>query len=104
MIAITARVELAPASVEDYVEAAKTLVEPTREEKGCQLYAMARDICDPSVIWISEQWEAQADLDAHLRSPHIKRFLEQTGVMEVVSLDARQYEVTSVGPVKMPED
>lgn len=104
MIAIIARVELAPGSVEAYVAAAQPLVAPTVDEPGCQWYAMARDICDPNVVWISEQWESQAHLDAHLRSDHIRRFLEATASLDVIGLEPRQYEVSSVGPVQMPED
>lgn len=104
MLAIIARVELAPGSVDAYVTAAQKLVAPTLKEQGCQLYAMSRDICDPNVIWISEQWASKADLDAHLRCPHIQEFLQVTASLEVVSLEPRQYEISSVGSVQMPED
>ncbi|MFV0277581.1 MAG: putative quinol monooxygenase [Parahaliea sp.] len=104
MLAIIAKVTLGAGSVDDYIAAAQPLVAPTLEEPGCQWYAMSRDICDPNVIWISEQWESQEHLFAHLRTAHIKNFIEVTSRMEVLSLEARQYEVSSVGPVHMPED
>lgn len=104
MIAITARVEISPADADAFVAAARQIVEPTLKEAGCQWYAMARDISDSKIVWISEQWESQEHLNAHLRSDHIKQFLENTSSLELVSLEPRQYEVSSVGPVQMPED
>jgi len=103
MLAIIARVELAAGDADAYIKAAAPLVAPTLEEPGCQWYAMARDICNPDVIWISEQWESQQALDDHLRTPQIKKFLEVASVLNVLSMEARQYEATSVGPVVMPE-
>ncbi|GAB3287484.1 putative quinol monooxygenase [Parahaliea aestuarii] len=104
MIAITARAEISSADADAFVEAARQIVEPTLKEAGCQWYAMARDICNSNVVWISEQWESQEHLFAHLRSAHIRQFMEKTASLEIISLEPRQYEVTSVGPVQMPED
>ncbi len=103
MLAIIARLEINPDHVEDYVKAAVPGVALTREEKGCHLYSFSRDICEDNIIWICEQWESDEDLDAHLQSDHIREFLEATKNMEVLSMDARKYEVSSVGTVVPPE-
>ncbi len=103
MIAIIARVEINPKDADRYVELAQALVEPTREEKGCEVYGMSRDICEPNVVWISEQWETQEDLDNHLQMPHIKDFLEKTHDLDVIAMDDRQYMYTSWAPVVLPE-
>ena len=104
MLAIIARVELAAGDADAYVDAAGPLVAPTMEEGGCQWYAIARDICEPNVVWISEQWESKEALDNHLRQPQIKDFLEVVSALNILSMETRQYEVASVGPVVMPED
>ncbi len=103
MIAIIARVVIAPGDADKYVELARALVEPTRKEKGCEVYGMSRDICEPNVVWISEQWATQEDLDNHLSTPLIKDFLDKTSSLEVLSMDDRQYEYTSWAPVVLPE-
>ena len=103
MLAIIARVELAAEDADAYIEAASRLVAPTRQEPGCQWYAMGRDLCDPNVVWISEQWESKEALDNHLRMQQIKDFLEVASALKILSMETRQYEVTSVGPVVMPE-
>lgn len=103
MLAIIAKVELSATDADRYIEAARSLVAPTLKERGCLLYGMARDICEPNVVWISEQWESQADLDAHLRASHIRDFIATVSTLDVLSMDARQYELNSVGAVVMPE-
>ena len=102
-LAIIARAELSAADAPKYVEAALKVIEPTRNEAGCEKYAMSVDICDPNVIWISEQWASKEHLDAHLTAPHILEFLQTIGGLEIKSLDATQYTVSAMGPVEMPE-
>lgn len=102
-LAIIARVQLSAESASKYVEAAKALIDVTRAEAGCIKYGMGVDICDPTVVWIAEEWASQDALNDHLRADHIQAFLAQVAELEVLSLDATQYEVSSQGPVQMPE-
>lgn len=46
-------------------------VEPTRAEPGCLNYDFHVDAGDPCVFVFYENWSSQADLDAHLRMPHL---------------------------------
>ena len=103
MLVISARVELAPGDIEAYIASAQKIVEPTRAEKGCQLYAIARDINDPNVVWISEQWDEEEDLFAHLRADHINEFLEVAGALTITHMNVIRYEVSSAGPLEIPE-
>lgn len=103
MIFISARVELAATDVAAYVAGAQKLIEPTRIEQGCQLYAMAIDINDPNVVWISEQWNSDADLFAHLAAPHIAEFIALSGTLTIIDMDVRKYEISSVGPLEIPQ-
>ncbi len=98
MIAIIARLEIEPSSIDEFIEAAKPTVTPTLQEKGCLLYSYGRDLVEDNVIWISEQWETEDDLNAHLQAPHIAEFLERTQG-QILSMDDRKYEVSSWGPV-----
>jgi quinol monooxygenase YgiN len=102
-LAIIARVQLTEDSAPKYIEGAKKLIEPTLKEPGCEVYGMAVDIQDPTVVWISEQWTSQAHLDAHLKTPHIQEFIAYSSTLDVVSMDARQYAVSSVGDVVLPD-
>ncbi|MGH6735609.1 MAG: putative quinol monooxygenase [Methyloceanibacter sp.] len=47
---------------------------PTRAEKGCLNYDLHASPDDPCLHVFHENWESEADLDAHLASPHIDAF------------------------------
>ncbi len=103
MLAVSARVQLG--SLDDanrFCELAAALVEPTRQEKGCTLYAMARDLVDDCVVWISEEWDTEEDLNNHLTADHITHFLNALADVDVVSMDDKKYVVASVGRVELP--
>ncbi|HTS97707.1 MAG TPA: antibiotic biosynthesis monooxygenase family protein [Streptosporangiaceae bacterium] len=36
-------------------------------DPGCELYLVSRQKGEPDVIWVTELWRSQADLDASLR-------------------------------------
>lgn len=44
------------------------VAEGLRETPGCELYVINRSVDDPDVIWVTELWHSQAQLDAALES------------------------------------
>lgn len=52
-------------------DALTTLAEETRKEEGCVEYLLFESQAAPGVFVTVETWRAQADLDAHLASPHL---------------------------------
>ena len=102
-VSLIVRIQLSAESAPAYAEAAKAVVVATREEAGCQWYGIAVDVADPCVVWVSEQWASQADLDAHLKTPHVAAFLEACAALEILDMEVRRYEVSSVGDLVMPE-
>lgn len=104
MLFISARLEIDPAHADAYIAAAEAIVAPTRAEKGCNVYAFSRDIVDSNIVWISEEWDSEEDLMAHLSTPHIADFLKKTQAFNILSMDARKYEIASVSPMGVPEN
>ena len=105
MLAIIARYTFADAGeATKFCNIAKGIVDASRAEKGCTYYAFGRDIADDAVVWISEEWESQEDLTAHLKASHIAAFLTDIAEIKIVAEVSRQYEVSSVGPVVMPTE
>lgn len=47
-------------------------VAPTRNEAGCVNYDFHVDAEDPNVFVFYENWRSRADLDAHLKTPHLQ--------------------------------
>jgi quinol monooxygenase YgiN len=60
-----------PGSEATVREALEALVEPTRAESGNRGYTLFSSAADPTVFVTIENWASQADLDAHLVTPHI---------------------------------
>jgi quinol monooxygenase YgiN len=52
----------------------RSLVTPTRLEPGCLTYELHQDPKNPAKFMFYERFKSQADLDAHLASPHFKAF------------------------------
>lgn len=98
-IAITARLVIEPGRVDDYLRAAQDVVRHTREESGCQLYAFARDILQPNVIWVSEQWQSDAALQQHFATEHLRRFMQRVADIGLLEMDVRKYEVAAIGSI-----
>jgi quinol monooxygenase YgiN len=40
--------------------------ESMRDDPGCELYLVSREAGEEDVIWVTELWRSQADLDASL--------------------------------------
>ena len=50
-----------------FVKAAKE----THKQRGCLAYDLNRDVKEPTRYLIYERWKSLADIEAHLKSPHI---------------------------------
>ena len=60
------------------------LVKKTNAEKGCITYNVHQDKKEKTKFAMIEQWECQADLDAHLKTDHVKKLgqdAEKLGVL-----------------------
>ncbi|WP_419727774.1 putative quinol monooxygenase [Lichenicola sp.] len=56
------------------MKAIEAVVAATRGETGCLSYVPHRDVQDPDRFVFIEDWESQAALDAHNRTPHLQAF------------------------------
>jgi len=65
---------------EAIVEGALTsLVGPSRQDHGCLSYDLFASESAPGTFVTIEQWESQADMDAHMASPHLAEALTVAG-------------------------
>jgi quinol monooxygenase YgiN len=65
-----------PGQEEELGRRMEALIAPTANETGCRRYDLYRSISDPGVWVFFEEWESQADLDAHVASAHFQSFLD----------------------------
>lgn len=65
---------------EDLVrDALVALVPPTLQEEGCMAYALSESASQPGTFVTVETWRAQADLEAHMGTPHVQAALAAAG-------------------------
>ncbi|MCD2194695.1 antibiotic biosynthesis monooxygenase [Actinomycetospora endophytica] len=76
---VVAVITAKPGSEEIVQGALRDLVGATRQEEGCLSYELNRSAADGAVFVTVEQWREQADLDAHLQTPHLQKALEVAG-------------------------
>jgi quinol monooxygenase YgiN len=85
VIVVTGHIRLPADSIERARPHMRAVLEATRREPGCILYAYGEDVLDPGLIRIVERWEDWASLDAHGHTPHIEAWraaLKEVGVLD----------------------
>jgi quinol monooxygenase YgiN len=83
VIIVTGEIRIPAERMEEARPHMRAVLEATRREAGCLLYAFGEDVIDPGLIRIVERWDDWAALAAHGKSDHVGRwadFLRQVGV------------------------
>ena len=93
MIVVLGKMEVEEKDRDAFMQAASTMQHATRVEAGCFSYAFAQDVGDPLCFWLSECWESDAALGAHLQTPHIAAFRTQMGGLGIRSYVVKRYDV-----------
>jgi quinol monooxygenase YgiN len=71
-VEVVAEINLVEGKEEEGLEALRQAVEATHaKDAGCLLYALHRDLADPTHLVMVEQWESAELLAAHGRSEHL---------------------------------
>jgi quinol monooxygenase YgiN len=63
-------------------------------------YVFSEDLDEAGVYRIFEEWKSQADLDAHVKSPHMGAFQKVVPTLGIRGMKLQRYEVSSVGPLR----
>lgn len=77
MIVIHATFPVDPERRDEAIEAARTLVEHTREEPGAIAYHAATDVSAENTIRFIERYEDAEAFESHARSDHFRAFEER---------------------------
>lgn len=64
-------------------------IQGTRKEKGARAYDLNRDAKDPTRYVVYERWTSLADLEAHLKTPHITALLGELKDMLAAPVEAK---------------
>jgi len=70
LFAIIARFTVQDGKVDEVLGYIGEASVPSLAEPGCHMYIANRDLADPNVVVMYEQYDDEAAFDAHLNSPH----------------------------------
>jgi quinol monooxygenase YgiN len=71
------------------------MVPPTRAEPGCINYDFHVDAADPCVFVFYENWRSDADLEEHMKMPHLQPILSQADRLLAEPVDVRRLTMIS---------
>jgi quinol monooxygenase YgiN len=74
MICLTVTYVIRAGAEAQATELFRTLAEATRQEPGNVMYVVHRSTTDARRFFLYEQYQDQAALDAHRRSPHFETY------------------------------
>jgi quinol monooxygenase YgiN len=75
MIQVTLRIVAPPEKRDEVIRTFRTLLGPTRVQRGCIRCGLYQDVEQENGLSYIEQWETRADLETHLRSDQFWRLL-----------------------------
>ena len=95
MLYVIATLTARPDTVDATRDALTGLVEPTRAEDGCLSYTLVQSTDTPTDFRTVEQWTSQADLDAHMKTPHVGAALAAAADLLGAAPDIRSFAVVA---------
>lgn len=78
-VIVIARAEVSPEARARFIVAAKDCIAATRREPGCLAYDMHQSVSEIGHFVFVERWASRADVDRHMREPHLQAFLTIAG-------------------------
>lgn len=92
-IRVIARLTSKPEKTGETQDALSALIDPTRAEKGCIFYELMQNNADPTDFTFIEEWENDADLDAHLQTDHLRLLQSKAKDLLACDPDIRRYKL-----------
>ncbi|PSN19072.1 antibiotic biosynthesis monooxygenase [filamentous cyanobacterium CCP5] len=99
MIVVAAKVKVQPPKLELAMDLVRQLTEATNAEPGCISYRFYRDLLEPDVVFVFEEWEDQTALDAHFDTDHMREFQRRLPLVLAGAPVTTCYEVSRYGPL-----
>jgi quinol monooxygenase YgiN len=92
MIIVTGEVRFGEGEIDRLSAAMESNIRATRAEAGCARYAYSRDLLDPDLLHVIEEWSDEQAIDAHMQSPHMNELMGALGTAQIESLSVNGYE------------
>ncbi len=95
LLTVVAKIRAKPGLEARVQEELLALVAPTRAEAGCLNYDLHRSQEEPGLFLFYENWRSPQDLDAHLQTPHLQRFLSLAADLLAAPVEITRWEMLS---------
>ncbi len=102
-VIINGTVQFSPEDAEAAVQEAARLMADTRDQQGCNHYVWSIDPARPGTVYVYENWDSPAELNAHLAGPFYSSMLQLLGKYEMLGTDILKYRIDHAEPVYDPE-
>lgn len=99
MIIVTGTARFGEGEIERLRDALAENVAATRAEAGCSHYAYAVDLSDPNLLHVTEWWEDQESMKAHMATPHMAKLMATLGEAKIEGLSIKAYDAEFRGNV-----
>jgi len=86
---ITARMYIKPGREDDFITAAKTMIDSVKAEEGCLSYMLYQEPYEKTNFIFIERYKNQAAIDFHFGTTYFKAFGEKTADMTSKPADVK---------------
>jgi quinol monooxygenase YgiN len=97
MIIVMGHIRVRPEDTELFRRRLGEHADTVRELEGCLQYAIATDMADPALWWISERWQDRAAQAAHMAGDHMARFNMLMKHMKIIEARIESFEADDMG-------
>jgi quinol monooxygenase YgiN len=96
MIVVMGSIHLAAGDIDRLQGDMAKQMAATQAEDGCEQYIFSRDVTNPNMLLISEQWRDGEALAAHGKTAHMAEFNKVIGSATIKKISVKAYEVANV--------
>ncbi len=93
MLIITGTFRVPIDSIDRARPAMTTMLQASRAEEGCLLYAYSQDLLDPGLFYVNERWTDAESLQAHSQAAHMAAWRGVWAELGIGERDLRLHEV-----------
>ena len=99
MIIVAGTFRMPEENIEALLPVARATLAATRREAGCIVYSYAFDVEDRGLVRVYEEWETRAQLDAHLKQPHMGPWRAKLAEIGASGRSIKMYEADDGTPL-----
>ena len=99
MIVVTGEFRFEPGKDDALRAAMVEMMDASNREAGCLHYRFYRDVGNPEIYRVYEEWESDAHLAEHAASEHMQEFRARLKEIGVVSRDVKKMEAGAAAKI-----